>query len=122
MEAAQLVGFPIASPDEAFRAAAILLERGVQIAIIKMGATGVAYATRTGEQGFIPAYKVEAVDTTAAGDAFNGGLAAGLAEGQPLPEAIRWGAAVGALSATKAGAQPSMPSRREFEQFRQERA
>jgi ribokinase len=121
VEAAQLVGFPVVTPADAFRAAAVLLERGVQIAIIKMGAAGVAYATQSGEQNFIPAFKIEAVDTTAAGDAFNGGLAAGLAEGLPLPEAIRWGAAVGALSATKAGAQPSMPDRRAFEQFLQER-
>ena len=52
-----------------------------------------------------------------AGDAFNGGLAAGLYEGLALPQAVRWGAAAGALSATKAGAQPSMPTRAEFDAF-----
>ncbi len=117
VEAAQLVGFPVKTPDHAFSAAAALLARGVSTAIIKMGALGVAYATRTGEQGFVPAFSVQAVDTVAAGDAFNGGFAAALLEGLPLAQAVRWGAAAGALSATKTGAQPSMPTRAEFDQF-----
>jgi ribokinase len=112
-----LVGFPVKTKDDAFNAAAALLERGVATAIIKMGALGVAYATRTGEQNFVPAFSVQAVDTVAAGDAFNGGLAAALLENLPLAEAVRWGAAAGALSATKTGAQPSMPTRAEFDQF-----
>jgi ribokinase len=90
-----------------------------------MGSLGVAYVSRPdGEkvEGFVPAFKVNAVDTVAAGDAFNGGLAVALVEGQPLERAIRWGAAAGALSATRPGAQPSMPGRAEFETFLQERA
>ena len=63
------------------------------------------------------AFKVNAIDTVAAGDAFNGGLATALLEGHSLPEAVRWGAITGALSATKAGAQPSMPDRSDFEAF-----
>ncbi len=117
VEAAQLVGFAVTTPAEAFKAADVLLERGVETAVIKMGALGAAFATRRGERGFLPAFSIKAVDTVAAGDAFNGGLATALLHGLELAEAIRWGAAAGALSATKSGAQPSMPSRAEFDQF-----
>lgn len=119
VEAAQLVGFAVKTPADADRAAVALLARGIKTAIIKMGAQGVFYAQASGEKGFVPAFKVEAIDTVAAGDAFNGGLAAALVEGQPLTTALRWGAAAGALSATKRGAQPSMPDRAEFEAFLQ---
>ena len=125
VEAGQLAGFPVKTAQEANRAAHILLERGVKTAVIKLGAQGVAYAGQTGSgqvaEDFVPAFKVSAVDTVAAGDAFNGGLAVALVEGKPLPVAIQWGAAAGALSATKPGAQPSMPGRAEFEAFLKER-
>jgi ribokinase len=118
IEASQLVGFPVKTEADANHAAIVFLQRGVKTAIIKMGAMGVAYATQTNaEHGFLPAFKVKAIDTVAAGDAFTGGLAAALIEGRPLAEAVRWGAAAGALSATKPGAQPSMPTRSEFEAF-----
>lgn len=126
VEARQLVGFEVNMPDDAARAARLLLDRGVKTAIIKMGAQGVYYTTQT-QTGdappaeFVPAFEVNAIDTVAAGDAFNGGLAAALIEGQPLATAVRWGAAVGALSTTKPGAQPSMPNRSEFERFLQAR-
>jgi ribokinase len=123
VEAAQLVGFAIKTEADAACAADILLERGVGAAIIKMGAAGVVYAASQPEaRGTFPAFKVKAIDTVAAGDAFNGGLATALLEGQTLSEAIRWGAAAGALSATKAGAQPSMPTRAEFDTFIASRA
>ncbi len=125
VEAGQLAGFPVKTAQEANRAAHVLLERGVKTAVIKLGAQGVAYAGQTGSgqvaEDFMPAFKVPAVDTVAAGDAFNGGLAVALVEGKPLPVAIQWGAAAGALSATKPGAQPSMPGRAEFEAFLKER-
>jgi ribokinase len=120
VEAGQLADFPVKNETYALRAANILLERGAKTAIVKLGALGVAYVSRTsGEkvEGFVPAFKVNAVDTVAAGDAFNGGLAVALVEGQRLEAAIRWGAAAGALSATRPGAQPSMPSRAEIEAF-----
>jgi ribokinase len=122
VEARQLVGFEINTPDDAARAAGSLLDRGVKTAIIKMGARGVYYATQTqtGDSPpaeFVAAFAVKAIDTVAAGDAFNGGLATALLEGQPLATAVRWGAAVGALSTTKPGAQPAMPDRAEFERF-----
>lgn len=125
VEAGQLAGFPVKTAQEANRAAHILLERGVKTAVIKLGAQGVAYASQTESgqiaEAFTPAFKVAAVDTVAAGDAFNGGLAVALVEGKPLPLAVQWGAAAGALSATKPGAQPSLPSRAEFEAFLKER-
>lgn len=117
VEATQLVGFSVTGRDDAFKAAETLLERGVETAIIKMGAQGVVYAAQNGERGFVSAFKIKAVDTVAAGDAFNGGLAAALIQNQSLKQAIRWGAAAGALSATRAGAQPSMPTRAEFDRF-----
>jgi len=116
VEAGQLAGFPVKTKEDASRAAKVLLDRGVETVMIKMGALGVFYATATANN-FIPAFQVKAIDTVAAGDAFNGGLAAALIENLALPEAVRWGAAAGALSATKTGAQPSMPDRAEFETF-----
>jgi ribokinase len=116
VEAGQLVGFSVKTRVDANRAADVLLSKGVKTVIVKMGSLGVVYATQEAK-AFLPAFKVEAVDTVAAGDAFNGGLAAALIENRALPEAIRWGAAAGALSATKVGAQPSMPTKSEFEAF-----
>lgn len=123
VEAGQLAGFAVKNREDAARAAQTLLERGVATAIIKMGAQGAFYTTHAGadSSGFVPAFQVKAVDTVAAGDAFNGALAAALVEDRSLPEAVRWGAAAGALSATKAGAQPSMPARAEFDIFLKER-
>ncbi|HEY9656501.1 MAG TPA: PfkB family carbohydrate kinase, partial [Crinalium sp.] len=114
------VGFPVHDAATAAQAATILQQRGVETVVIKLGATGVFCATPE-ESFFSTAFKVEAVDTVAAGDAFNGGLAAALAEGLSLREAIVWGAATGALSATKAGAQSSLPDRATVEAFLKER-
>jgi ribokinase len=63
----------------------------------------------------VPGYRVQAVDTTAAGDAFNGGLAVALAEGKPLVEAVRFANACGALATTRLGAQPSLPTAEQVE-------
>jgi ribokinase len=111
-EAAALVGFPVRDAADARRAAGVLLERGARRVIIKMAARG-AYWTDGSTEQLVPAFPVEAVDTVAAGDAFNGALAAALAEGLPFGEAVRWAAAAGALAVTKAGAQTSMPRRAE---------
>jgi ribokinase len=120
VEARQLVGFPVEDKESAAKAAEILLERGVKCAIIKMGAKGVYCATET-ECFFIPAFSVQAIDTTAAGDAFSGGLAAAIAFDLPLHECVTWGAAAGAIAATKPGAQPSLPDKYTFDLFLQER-
>jgi ribokinase len=117
IEAGQLIGVAVKNQDDAAGAARMLLGLGVKTVIVKMGALGVLYVQVGEEPTLVPAFEVTAVDTVAAGDAFNGGLAAALVEGQPLPVAIRWGTAAGALSATKMGAQPSMPTRSEFEAF-----
>lgn len=115
-EAGQLVGFAVNDTDAAAKAADILLQRGVGCAIVKMGAKGVFCATKT-ETFFIPAFAVTAVDTVAAGDAFNGGLASALVEGLSLQQAVVWGAATGALAATKPGAQSSMCDRISLDAF-----
>ncbi|GET35598.1 ribokinase [Microseira wollei] len=120
IEAAQLVGFPVNNPETALEAAAVLRQRGVKTAIVKLGALGVCCATED-ESFFVPAFPVEAVDTTAAGDAFNGGLVAALTEGHSLRQAVVWGAAAGAIATTLPGAMPSMPSRDTFNQFLKDR-
>ena len=79
-----------------------------------MGERG-AYYLAAGESGHVPAIIVNAVDTVAAGDAFNAGLAVALAEGYTLAEAVRWGTASGAIAVTRIGAQDAMPRRDEVE-------
>ncbi len=116
VEASQLVGFEVQTLDDAYTAAAILRDRGVKTVIIKLGRAGTVCATDV-TTAHIPAYPVEAVDTVAAGDAFNGGLAAALALGRSLPEALGQATAVAALSVTKPGAQSSLPTRTELDQF-----
>ena len=104
-----LSGIEIHSREDAFRAGRWFLDVGVREAIITLGENGTAYVTREHEV-FIPTQKVNAVDTTAAGDSFNGGFAVGLARGESLENAIRLANAVGALSTTAAGAQAAMPT------------
>lgn len=116
VEAGQLVGFPVNDPETAILAAKQLQEWGVKNAIVKLGAKGAVCVTES-ESFLVPAFAVEAVDTVAAGDAFNGGLAAGLDAGLSLSEAVVWGAAAGALCATKMGAQTAMPDRATFDRF-----
>ena len=118
VEASQLVGFPVNDEESAKKAAEVLLQKGVKCAIVKLGAKGV-YCSTTRKSFFTPAFSVEIVDTTAAGDAFNGGLAAALCEGLSLNQAVVWGAAAGALAASKSGAQPSLPDRVTFDKFLQ---
>ncbi|KAB8141058.1 ribokinase [Chloroflexia bacterium SDU3-3] len=112
-EAAALVGFALADDAAIARAAELLCERGAGGAIIKLGGRG-AYVLAGGRGVWLPAFAVEAVDTVAAGDAFNGALAAALSLGMPLEEAARWGAAGGALATTRRGAQAAMPTRAEL--------
>jgi len=116
VEASQLVGFPVNDAETAILAAKQLQKRGVKNAIVKLGAKGAVCVTAA-DSCFVPAFAVEAVDTVAAGDAFNGGLAAGLDVGLSLSEAAVWGAAAGALCATQMGAQTAMPDRATFDRF-----
>ena len=112
-EASTLVGFEVNDEVSAGEAAKVLRARGVRQVVIKMGSKG-AFWDDGQQTMFLPAYQVDAVDTVAAGDAFNGALAAGLAEGMPMQEALRWGMAGGAISATRSGAQPSLANREEL--------
>ncbi|NMG06454.1 ribokinase [Brasilonema sp. UFV-L1] len=120
VEAGQLVGFPVDGEESATKATQVLRQRGVKNVIVKLGAKGALCATSEASF-FIPAFPVHTVDTTAAGDAFNGGLAAALCEGLSLRQAVVWGAAAGALAATKLGAQPSLPQRMTFDAFLKEK-
>ncbi|NEP84494.1 MAG: ribokinase, partial [Okeania sp. SIO3B3] len=116
IEASQLVGFSVNNQETATQAAIELCKRGVKNAVVKIGDRGVVCATEE-ETFFQPAFVVEAIDTVAAGDAFNGGLAAGLDTGLSLKDAVKWGAAAGALCVTKSGAQPAMTDRKTFDNF-----
>ena len=102
--------------DSACTAVKKLLEYGVKSVILTMGANGFLLGTDD-EMEFVPAVKVNAIDATAAGDAFTGSLAVGLAQGKTLADAATFANYVAALSVTKMGAQSSMPAREEVESF-----
>jgi ribokinase len=115
-ECATLAGFPVYDIPSAERAAGIFLKRGVEHVIIKMGAHGAYY--HDGAAGeLVPGFHVTVADTTAAGDAFNGALAVALGKGLALRDAVRFANAAGALSATRHGAQPSMPALEEVKEL-----
>jgi len=113
VEAAALTGIDVQSADEATRAAEKLLESGAKQVIVTLGKEGCCWVRRDRSQTF-PSFPVEAVDSTAAGDAFNGALACAVAEGCPMEAAIRFGSAAGAIAATRRGAQDSLPTREEI--------
>jgi len=115
-EAQILTGIEVKDEDSACTAAKKLLEYGVKSVILTMGAKGFLLANDD-RMEFVPAVKVNAVDATAAGDAFTGSLAVGLAQGKTLAEAALFANYVAALSVTKMGAQSSMPAREEVESF-----
>ncbi|MBW6455846.1 MAG: ribokinase [Trueperaceae bacterium] len=141
-EAAGLTGIPVDEVARAPERAAAALTALVPAAVLTLGAAGAAWAeagadaaagdaagTGTGAgvtathaadapaTGLVPGFVVEAVDTTAAGDAFAGALAVRLAQGAPLAEAVRHANAAGALAATRPGAQPSLPTAAEIDAF-----
>jgi len=105
--------------EQVRHAAEELLTRGVRNVVLKLGGRGCLVA-HDGKLEFVPAYKVAAVDTTAAGDAFNGAFAVGLMRGQAPREAAAFACAVAGISVTRHGAQPSMPTTEEVESFLRE--
>ncbi len=113
-EAELLSGIKVESQEGAVQAAKILIEKGVEVVMITMGKKGVLLHTAS-ECKMIPSFDVKAVDTTAAGDTFNGALAVAVAEGKSLDDAIKFASAAGAISVTRMGAQPSAPRRNEIE-------
>lgn len=116
-EAAMLTGIDAGSDEGALRAAEKLLERGARNVLVTLGAKGALLRGAAGTFR-VPAFEVaEVVDTSGAGDAFNGGFAVALAEGRPPVEAVRFASAVAALSVRQPGTAPSMPMRADIEAF-----
>jgi len=115
-ETVLLTGIEVADINSAKAAAERLRGEGVGTVILTLGDRG-AFLVSATESVHVPGYEVEVVDTTAAGDAFVGGFAVALAQGQNLAEAVRYANAAGALAVTRLGAQPSLPTRQEVEEF-----
>ena len=115
-EAQTLTGIEVTDEASAILAAKALCRRGIERVVITMGGHGALLYQKDGSQ-MIPAHKVDAVDTTAAGDVYNGALCAALAEGMTLADALHFAAKASAISVTRAGAQPSIPTRDEVDNF-----
>lgn len=116
VEAGILSNMEVKTFDDAREAARIFMDKGVKNVVITMGKLG-AYLKTPDEEAIIESYRVDAVDTTGAGDAFNGGLVAGLGEGMSLVEATKYANAVAALSVTKVGTAPAMPFKKDVLKF-----
>lgn len=116
VEAEILTGIPVHTEDNARQAALWFMERGVRQVIITLGGRG-AFVHDGTRSAILPVPRVQVVDTTGAGDAFNGGLVAGLAEGRDLWDAARFANALAALSVQKLGTTPSMPTRADIDAF-----
>lgn len=116
VEAEELTGIPVTDLESAKRAAVWFKERGVEVVVITMGSKGV-FISEGGREEILPAFSAKAIDTTGAGDAFNGGLLTGLCEGKDVWEAAQFASALAALSVQKLGTTPSMPMREEIDAF-----
>ena len=115
-EAQSLTGIRWKSDQEIRKMAGTLLEMGVKNVVITLGPKGLFFKNRK-EEIWMNAFRVKAIDTTAAGDAFLGALATSLAEHKPIREALNFANGAGALATTKLGAQPSLPFRKDLEAF-----
>lgn len=116
VEAGFLAGISVGNKEDAQKAAQILVERGVEKVIITLGSKG-AFVLSENEKVTVPSYKVNAVDTTAAGDTFCGALAVALTEEKTLKSSLQFASAAAAISVTRMGAQPSAPNRSEIDTF-----
>ncbi|BBT92915.1 ribokinase [Enterobacter cloacae] len=115
-EAEKLTGIRVENDDDAARAAGALHNKGIGTVIITLGSRGV-WVSANGEGRRVPGFKVKAIDTIAAGDTFNGALVTALLEGRAMDEAIRFAHAAAAIAVTRKGAQPSVPWRKEIDEF-----
>ena len=121
-EIQELLKRRIVSESDYYAAAESLLSCGTKNVLLKMGSRGALVTQQDGPKELVPAFSVNPIDTTAAGDAFNGGFAVGLMKGMNPIESASFASAVAAISVTRAGAQPSMPALQEVEQFMAEQA
>lgn len=115
-EAEKLTGIRVENDGDAARAAGALHDKGIGTVIITLGSRGV-WVSANGEGRRVPGFKVKAIDTIAAGDTFNGALVTALLEGRAMDEAIRFAHAAAAIAVTRKGAQPSVPWRKEIDEF-----
>jgi ribokinase len=116
-EAGYMSGIDIIDDESALKAAGIIKSRGVQCVIITLGKRGALLYEDSDHPAFIPSFKVAVVDTTGAGDAFNGGFAHALEKGMSIKDAVYYANAVAAISVTKFGTAPSMPAEKEIDDF-----
>jgi ribokinase len=116
-EAEYLTGIAVTSDASCEAAAQALLEKGAGMAVITLGAAGVYARAKDAPPVRVPGFEVDAIDTTAAGDTFCGAFAVALLEKRPLPDALRFANAAAAISVTRLGAQPSIPTRAEIDAF-----
>jgi ribokinase len=114
-EAEGITGLPVASVEDARKAAQAFLDMGVGAAVITLGENGALYMDRETSTHVPPFNAGPVVETTGAGDAFNGGFAVALAEGMAPVDAVRFGCATAAISVTRPGTAPSMPKRSEID-------
>jgi ribokinase len=118
-EAQRLTGIAVDNDADAARAAQALHDKGIATVIITLGSRGV-WLSENGNGKRVPGFKVQAVDTIAAGDTFNGALVTALLEGKIMADAVRFAHAAAAIAVTRPGAQPSVPWREEIDAFLQQ--
>lgn len=115
-EAQRLTGVTVQNEQDAARAAQLLHNKGITTVLITLGSRGV-WLSENGQGQRIPGFQVQAVDTIAAGDTFNGALVTALLEHQPMQTAVKFAHAAAAIAVTHAGAQSSVPWRNEIDAF-----
>lgn len=116
-ETEYLTGIKVIDDKSAQQAAEVLHNKGIKTVLITLGSRGVWVSEQNNKGCIVPAFKVKAVDTIAAGDTFNGALITALLEGQPMMSAITFAHAAAAIAVTRSGAQPSVPWRHEVDTF-----
>lgn len=116
-ETEYLTGIKVIDDESAQQAADVLHHKGIKTVLITLGSRGVWVSDKNSKGCIVPAFKVKAVDTIAAGDTFNGALITALLEGQSMMPAIKFAHAAAAIAVTRAGAQPSVPWRHEVDAF-----